>query len=195
MKRICVKIAVLGFCLFSLAVPVDAVTPDEMLDDPVLEERARDISAGLRCLVCQNQSIDDSDAELARDLRVLVRQRLVEGDSDQEVVGYIVSRYGEFVLLKPRFTAQTLLLWAVPFLVLCGGLAYLFVSAGRHRRVHTGTPLSEQEQADLEKVLSSRDRDELIVSLSHCSGSTDMTPTSIKSEFSGHLRREVGGTA
>ena len=159
MRRIYANIAVWSFCLFSLAVPVHAVTPDEMLDDPVLEERARDISAGLRCLVCQNQSIDDSDAELARDLRVLVRQRLVEGDSDGEVVGYIVSRYGEFVLLKPRFTAQTLLLWAVPFLVLCGGLAYLFVSAGRHRRAQTGVLLSEQEQADLEKVLSSRDRD------------------------------------
>ncbi|MCP4315197.1 MAG: cytochrome c-type biogenesis protein CcmH [Hyphomicrobiales bacterium] len=159
MKRLAKLMAVAKICLLSLALPALAVTPDEVLDDPVLEERAREISAGLRCLVCQNQSIDDSDAALAKDLRVLVRQRLVEGDSDQEVVGYIVSRYGEFVLLKPRFSAQTLLLWAVPVIVLCGGLAYLIINAGKNRRSRTGMLLSQQEQADLEKVLSSRDHD------------------------------------
>lgn len=159
MKPLAAILMVLSIGLLSLTVSAHAVTPDEMLDDPALEQRARDISAGLRCLVCQNQSIDESDAELAKDLRVLVRQRLVEGDSDDQVVGYIVSRYGQFVLLKPRFSAQTLLLWAVPFIVLLIGLAYLIVSAGRRRTVQTGTPLSAEEQADLEKVLGSRDRD------------------------------------
>ncbi|MEX3008090.1 cytochrome c-type biogenesis protein CcmH [Hoeflea sp. TYP-13] len=159
MKKLSALAAIIQLCVLVLVFPADAVTPDEVLDDPVLEERARDISAGLRCLVCQNQSIDDSDAELAKDLRVLVRQRLLEGDSDQEVVGYIVSRYGEFVLLKPRFSAQTLLLWAVPAIVLLGGLAYLVISAGRRGKARTGTPLSKEEQADLEKVLSSRDHD------------------------------------
>ena len=135
MKRSSAFLSILNICLLLLVLPSQAVTPDEILDDPALEQRARDISAGLRCLVCQNQSIDDSDAELAKDLRLLVRQRLVEGDSDQEVVGYIVSRYGEFVLLKPRFSARTLILWAIPFMVLCGGLAYLFVNAGRRRAI------------------------------------------------------------
>ena len=101
-----------------------AVEPDEQLANPVLEARARDISAGLRCLVCQNQSIDDSNAPLARDLRILVRQRLVAGDSNGEVIDYIVARYGEFVLLKPPFNVSTLLLWLTPAIVLAaGGLA------------------------------------------------------------------------
>ena len=154
--------AIWGAVLLAAAVwltPAAAVTPDEVLDDPALEERARDISAGLRCLVCQNQSIDDSDAELAKDLRVLVRQRLVEGDSDDEVVGYIVSRYGEFVLLKPRMSVQTLLLWATPAVVLLAGLAYLFFNAGRGVKAAGGTLLSEEEEADLRKVLRSRDRE------------------------------------
>lgn len=98
-----------------------AVNPDEVLDDPVLEERARELSTKLRCLVCQNQSIDDSDADLAKDLRVLLRKRLVSGDSDDEVIDYIVSRYGEFVLLQPRFGLHTLILWAMPvFLIILG---------------------------------------------------------------------------
>ncbi|MCY6381501.1 cytochrome c-type biogenesis protein [Hoeflea prorocentri] len=139
--------------------PASAVTPDEILDDPALEERARDISAGLRCLVCQNQSIDESDAELAKDLRVLVRQRLVEGDSDDEVIGYVVSRYGEFVLLKPRLSVQTVLLWSTPAIVLLGGLAYLFMNAGRGKTASGGTLLSKDEEADLRKVLSSRDHE------------------------------------
>ncbi|MEP3277378.1 MAG: cytochrome c-type biogenesis protein, partial [Stappiaceae bacterium] len=87
--------------------PALAVTPDEVLDDPVLEQRARDLSVNLRCMVCQNQSIDDSDAPLAKDLRVLVRERLVAGDTNEEVTDYLVSRYGEFVLLKPRFAWHT----------------------------------------------------------------------------------------
>jgi len=158
MRRRVNLLAMLGLLALALFTPALAVTPDEMLDDPELEQRARDISAGLRCLVCQNQSIDDSDAELAKDLRVLVRQRLQEGDSDREVVGYVVSRYGEFVLLKPRFSLNTLLLWVVPVIVLGTGLAYLLINAGRSRTLRAEA-LSDQEQADLEKVLRSRDRE------------------------------------
>ena len=101
-----------------------AVNPDEVLKDPKLEQRARDLSAQLRCMVCQNQSIDDSNAELAKDLRVLVRERITAGDSDEQVINYLVSRYGEFVLLKPRLSAQTVALWATPaVLFIIGGIA------------------------------------------------------------------------
>ncbi len=100
-----------------LALPAFAVQPAEMLADPELEARARAISADLRCLVCQNQSIDDSDAPLARDLRVLVRERLLAGDGNEEAVAYIVERYGDYVLLKPPFNAATMLLWVAPFAV------------------------------------------------------------------------------
>lgn len=135
-----------------------AVTPDEILDDPALEARARDISAGLRCMVCQNQSIDDSDADLAKDLRVLVRERLTAGDSDDEVVSYIVSRYGDFVLLKPRFNTSTMLLWFAPALFLAAGLAFVLRSAGRRRAAPSAAePLSKQEKEQLEQVLSQRD--------------------------------------
>ena len=133
-----------------------AVTPDEMLKDPALEERARDISAGLRCMVCQNQSIDDSDADLAKDLRVLVRERISAGDSDDEVVSYIVSRYGDFVLLKPRLNASTLLLWFAPALLLAAGLVFALRAAGR-RRAAAPEPLSEEEKRQIEQVLSQRD--------------------------------------
>lgn len=109
-----------------------AVQPDEVLDDPVLEARARALSAGLRCMVCQNQSIDDSDAPLARDLRLRVRERIKAGDSDDQVVDYLVARYGEFVLLKPRLNAKTLLLWGAPPLVLLLG-AYVAWSVMRRR--------------------------------------------------------------
>lgn len=149
-------VAALVFLVLSVS-PTVAVTPDEILDDPVLEERAREISAGLRCLVCQNQSIDDSDAELAKDLRLLVRQRLTEGDSDTQVIDYVVSRYGEFVLLKPRFSAQTLLLWGMPLIVLLTGAAYILM--GRRGPRHAPTVLSAEEHAELEKVLQSRDHD------------------------------------
>lgn len=157
MRRIAIIVAAAFVALVTGIGPSMSVTPDEILDDPALESRARDISAGLRCLVCQNQSIDDSDAELAKDLRVLVRQRLVEGDSDTEVVDYIVSRYGEFVLLKPRFSAQTILLWAMPLIILAIGIGYMV--AGRRRRLATTTLLSADEQAELDKVLQTRDRD------------------------------------
>jgi cytochrome c-type biogenesis protein CcmH len=133
-----------------LATPVMALSPDEILDDPVLEQRARDISAGLRCLVCQNQSIDDSDADLARDLRVLVRERLVAGDSDEAVRQYLVDRYGEYVLLNPRVNEHTLLLWIAAPALLLAGLGTLFV-AGRRRRV-ADVGLSDEEQAALDEL-------------------------------------------
>ncbi len=113
-----------------------AVTPDEVLDDPVLEARARALSADLRCMVCQNQSIDDSNAPLAKDLRVLVRERLVAGDSDEEVIDYLVSRYGEFVLLKPRIAWHTIVLWAAGPIALLAGLIAIF-AALRKRSLRT----------------------------------------------------------
>jgi cytochrome c-type biogenesis protein CcmH len=129
-----------------------AVQPDEVLKDPVLEKRARTISAGLRCLVCQNQSIDDSDAQLAKDLRLLVRERLVAGDTNDEVENFLVQRYGEFVLLKPTFGTHTLLLWLTPALVLVlGGLgAY---AAMRRRPQPAAASLDEEERKALENLL------------------------------------------
>ncbi len=112
--------------LLWLAVPALAVNPDEVLADPVIEARARAISEGLRCLVCQNQSIDDSDADLAGDLRVIVRERLVAGDTDQQVFDYIVDRYGEYVLLRPVIAPHTILLWAAaPLVLVIGGVAIM----------------------------------------------------------------------
>lgn len=139
--------------LLCLAIPAYAVRPDEMLKDPVLEARAREIGQELRCLVCRNQSIDDSDADLAHDLRVLVRQRLTAGDTDQQVTDYIVSRYGDFVLLKPPFTLDTWVLWLGPGLVLLAGLWGL----GRYMRRQAGMsgppPLSADEERRLAKIL------------------------------------------
>lgn len=144
-----------------LTVPALAVNPDEMLDDPALEARARALSLNLRCLVCQNQSIDDSNAELARDLRLLVRERLVAGDSDDEVIDYVVSRYGEFVLLTPRFSVQTVLLWGAPVVIFLAGAAVMLVNArARNAKVETGggLGLSQAEQDELAKLLKDRDR-------------------------------------
>jgi cytochrome c-type biogenesis protein CcmH len=131
--------------------PASAVQPDEVLKDPALEKRAREISAGLRCLVCQNQSIDDSDAQLAKDLRLLVRERLVAGDTNREVESFLVQRYGEFVLLKPTFGTHTLLLWLTPALVLVlGGIgAYLAM----RRRPRPAVALDAEEQKALEELL------------------------------------------
>ena len=124
-----------------------AVEPDEILKNPQLEARARHLSEELRCMVCQNQSIDDSAAPLARDLRVLVRERLTAGDSDQQVLNYLVARYGEFVLLKPRFELQNLLLWGLPPFALVAGIIALFVTARRRRAVNLQAPaLSPAEQ-------------------------------------------------
>ncbi len=121
--------------LIALAAPTAAlaVEPDEILKDPQMEARARHLSEELRCMVCQNQSIDDSAAPLARDLRLLVRERLTKGDSDSQVLNYLVARYGEFVLLKPRFELQNLLLWGLPPFALVAGMIALFMSARRRQ--------------------------------------------------------------
>ncbi|MGO4704500.1 cytochrome c-type biogenesis protein CcmH [Microvirga sp. 2MCAF38] len=132
-----------------------AVQPDEVLKDPVLEQRARDISSGLRCLVCQNQSIDDSDASLAKDLRILVRERLVAGDSDDQVQGYLVQRYGEFVLLKPTFKPHTMALWLAPFLVLILGGFGLFVAMRRRPSQQSAERLDPEEQKALDSLIKS----------------------------------------
>ena len=142
------------FLLLLLVSPTaHAVRPDEMLADPALEARARDIGKELRCLVCRNQSIDDSEADLAHDLRVLVRQRLAAGDTDRQVVDYVVARYGDFVLLKPPFKLDTWLLWGGPGLVLLIGLGGL----GRYLRRQAGMtappPLSADEQGRLAHIL------------------------------------------
>ena len=134
-----------------------AVQPDEIMPDTSQEIRARAISGGLRCLVCQNQSIDDSDAPLARDLRLLVRERIKAGDDDRAVVDFVVSRYGDFVLLKPPFNASTLLLWISPLLILLAG-AWMGLKSMQARRGHVAVsePLSEAERATLKDVLGPR---------------------------------------
>ncbi|PSM18133.1 cytochrome c-type biogenesis protein [Nitratireductor sp. StC3] len=140
------------------AIPALAVEPDEVLDDPALEERARALSVNLRCLVCQNQSIDDSNAELAKDLRVLVRERLVAGDSDEEVIDFVVARYGEFVLLRPRFSLRNAALWATPAVLLVVGGMFIFLNS---RAKRSGPlPLSAEERKKLDAILrKSRDTD------------------------------------
>jgi cytochrome c-type biogenesis protein CcmH len=143
------------------ASPAGAVTPQEQLQDKALEHRAREISAGLRCLVCQNQSIDDSDAPLAHDLRVLVRERLTAGDSNQQVRDYIVARYGEFVLLRPPFSAETLLLWLMPLLALLGAVLILWNAFGIERSlpaVGPTTRLTPEEQAALDALMKSDEK-------------------------------------
>ncbi len=141
---------------------VFAVSPDELLDDPVQEQRARDISSGLRCIVCQNQSIDDSKAPLAKDLRILVRDRIKAGDSNSEVMSFIVARYGDFVLLKPPFNKGTIILWLAPLLLLLAGLMMIkrFNSQARidlakeeKESSVAKAKLSTDEQAQLKKLL------------------------------------------
>jgi cytochrome c-type biogenesis protein CcmH len=148
--------AAIAIAVALASVPARAVQPDEILQDPRLEERARHISADLRCLVCQNQSIDDSDAPLAKDLRVLVRERLVAGDTDAAVRDFVVERYGEFVLLKPVFRLHTALLWLAPVLVLAAG-AFGAFRALRRRRMESPTPLTAAERDALDAVLRARD--------------------------------------
>ncbi|WP_170368403.1 cytochrome c-type biogenesis protein [Ruegeria arenilitoris] len=142
--------------LLLLASPLMAVQPDEVLDDPGLEARARDISTGLRCLVCRNESIDESNAELARDLRILLRERLVAGDTDEEAVAYIVDRYGEYVLLKPTTTGANLLLWLAgpAMLLIAAGLGWNFLR-GRARVEETSAVdgLSDDEKERLRRIL------------------------------------------
>ena len=143
----------LVLALMMAAAPAFAVNPDEVLSDPALEARARTLSSELRCMVCQNQSIDDSNADLARDLRLLVRERIIDGDSDEQVLNYIVSRYGEFVLLKPRVSMRTLLLWGAPVLLILAGGASLVVFARKRAGKPTGSKLTAEEQARLTELL------------------------------------------
>ena len=146
-------VAALAILLVAFS-PVRAVEPGEMLADPALEARARRLSQELRCVVCQNQSIDDSNAPLAHDLRVIVRERLATGDSDAQVLAFVEARYGEFVLLRPRFKPQTLLLWLAPLLLLAG--AAIFLLRARSRRGDAwqeAEPLTHAEQRRLDDLL------------------------------------------
>lgn len=129
-----------------------AVQPDEVLPDARQEQRARDLSAGLRCMVCQNQSIDDSNAPLARDLRLLVRERITKGDSDEDVVDYLVSRYGDFVLLRPRVRWDTALLWGTPVLLLAIGIVVLRSSGRRSSERLATAGLTPSEEARLSEI-------------------------------------------
>ena len=137
----------------ALAAPVGAVEPGEELKDPVLETRAREISKELRCLVCQNQSIDDSNADLARDLRIIVRQRLVAGDSNEEVFQYLVDRYGEYVLLRPPVRGSTYFLWFGPIAILLVAGGALLLAARRRRAAPAAEDLSADERAQLSELL------------------------------------------
>jgi len=149
----------LGWLLLAVAVlaaakPAAAVEPNEMLKDPALEARAREISRELRCVVCQNESIDESEADLAHDLRVLVRERLVAGDSDQQVLQFVVDRYGDFVLLRPPVKPATYLLWASPAILLLIAAGIIVVYLRRHRRGGTvAAPLTAEEQARVDALL------------------------------------------
>jgi len=148
-------LALVWFCLLALGGVAGAVEPRERLADPALEARARAISKELRCLVCQNQSIDDSSADLARDLRILVRQRLVAGDSNEQVIQYIAARYGDFVLLQPPLKPATLTLWLAPPLLLILGVAMSIVYLRRRRSDGAALPLSADEQRRLDELLNS----------------------------------------
>ncbi len=153
------RIILVLFILALMTLPVAAVEPEEMLSDPALEARARDISAELRCLVCQNQSIDDSDAQLAKDLRVLVRDRLVEGETDEQVMAYVVSRYGDFVLLKPPFNSSTYVLWFGPILFVVVGLFAFFMFFRRKPvKPSAAVALSADELKRLNALLDDSER-------------------------------------
>ena len=148
------RLRAIALCLMLIAsAPAFAVQPDEVLPDPALEARARTLSQELRCLVCQNQSIDDSDALLARDLRILLRERLKNGDSDQQVLDFLVARYGEFVLLRPPLGWHTVMLWLTPGLLLAAGAIVLFAAGRRRSRASLTEPeLTAQEKARLARL-------------------------------------------
>lgn len=141
---------------------VYAVNPDEVLQDAKLEHRARELSKEIRCMVCQNQSIDDSDATVAKDLRILIRERLTAGDSDKQVLDFLVARFGEFVLLKPRFSISNAILWLTPILFLAFGILAAFIFTLRNRKIDTNEvnidhSLDKAEQKELTKILGERD--------------------------------------
>ncbi|MBJ3774757.1 cytochrome c-type biogenesis protein [Acuticoccus mangrovi] len=142
--------------VLSASGPALAVNPSEQLDDPRLEARARDLAAELRCLVCQNQSIDESEADLAKDLRLLVRERLVAGDTDEAVLAYITDRYGNFVLLKPPVTGSTLILWAAPAVIALIALVGAGFYVRGRRKVAGAEQLSEEEEAEVAAILAKR---------------------------------------
>jgi cytochrome c-type biogenesis protein CcmH len=154
MRRLC-RYLVLAVALLGTAAPALAVQPSEMLPDPQLEQRARQLSQELRCMVCQNQSIDDSDAPLAKDLRLLVRERVKAGDSDSQIIDYMVARYGEFVLLKPRLSWRTVGLWLAPIIILLAGGLGLLLTLRRRRRLALApapAPLTPSEQEKLAEL-------------------------------------------
>ncbi len=162
------KIAILGLCLsaiiaFVLYSQAHAVFVEDRLDDPKLEERARDIADGIRCLVCQNQSIMDSNADLAKDLRAIVRERVAAGDSNAQVQQYLVSRYGDWVLLNPPFSLRTFLLWIFPFAALVLGAVFMvrFLRLKSDRRVGANVPgaLSSEEAEELQRLLNPNDEE------------------------------------
>ncbi len=151
MKRL---LCLLLFC----ATPLFAVEPDEILDDSVLEERARAISAQVRCVVCQNEPIDSSNAGVARDLRLLIRERLVAGDSDAQVYEFLVARYGEFVLFKPPFKPSTYALWIAPFAILLFGAGAVFLTLSRQKTAAAAKGLSAEEERRVKDLLSEGDK-------------------------------------
>jgi cytochrome c-type biogenesis protein CcmH len=138
-------------CILLLVTPAYAVQPDEILGDTKLESRARNLSEGFRCLVCQNQSIDESDAPLARDLRLLIRERLTKGDNDGQIKDFVVSRYGDYVLLKPRLNARTAILWLAPFLVIIAAFV-LFFARRKPSASPAELPLTKLEQNTLREL-------------------------------------------
>jgi cytochrome c-type biogenesis protein CcmH len=146
--------ATLAAALLLTAAPAFAVQPDEILKDPALEQRARALSAQMRCLVCQNQSIDDSDAPLAKDLRIVIRERLTAGDSDDQVKAYLVDRYGQYVLLKPPFGPETWALWLTPFLLVGLGAAYVLT---RPRRAPADSAERELDDAERRRIAALSD--------------------------------------
>jgi cytochrome c-type biogenesis protein CcmH len=148
--------ALLSLSVSLAMLPAKAVEPDEVLQDSALEARARQISEGLRCLVCQNQSIDDSAAPLAKDLRLLVRERLKAGDTDQQIEDFVVARYGEFVLLKPRFEAHTFLLWFATPAVFIVALLIVILAYRRRSAAAQVAPLSKAEERRLKRLIEDR---------------------------------------
>lgn len=144
----------LALLLFLLTLPAAAVEPDEMLADPALEARARALSQVVRCVVCQNESIDSSSAGIAKDLRRLIRERLLAGDSDRQVLDFLVARYGDYVLLEPPVKPSTWLLWAAPPLVLLLGGAGLLLALRRRRALAPAAPLDAEERRRLERLLA-----------------------------------------
>ena len=149
---------VLAFLMICFPLVSYSVEPSEVLDDPILEERARNISKNLRCLVCQNESIDDSNASLAKDLRILVRERLVAGDNNDEVLKFIVDRYGEFALLKPRSDGSNLILWLSGPLMLVIALiiSFSFIKSNYNTKRGSSTVLSNHEKSELKKIFSEK---------------------------------------